>query len=180
MWAWGQSLNWGAYSTRGDPKLTMVTFGGTGIFSSGVTCCCSINLFLQYLAPSGIPHMTWEYAFLLWISLWLVAISWQWVLSVAILPTEVWVVVAPWHRHHAHQIPAFWEDSVLPLHCCRGLGECFVGCLVPSVPQKFCWGRCVVLSCSMAMYGLVPSISHFMRIVLMVCMCHSMNPLPLG
>ena len=38
----------------------------------------------------------------------------------------------------------------------------------------------VALSSSMAMYELVPSNSHLMMISLMVCICLSMNPWPLG
>ena len=38
----------------------------------------------------------------------------------------------------------------------------------------------VALCSSMAMYGLVPSNMHLMRIFLMVCICLSMNSWPLG
>ena len=38
----------------GAPIFTLVPFGGTGILSSSMTLPHGINLFHQYLAPSGV------------------------------------------------------------------------------------------------------------------------------
>ena len=38
----------------GAPIFTLVAFGGTGNFSSGMTFYYHINLFHQFLAPSGV------------------------------------------------------------------------------------------------------------------------------
>ena len=55
FWAWGLSLSlkWGT-CTMDAPILTPVAFDGTGSFSSGITLHCNINLFWQYLTPSGL------------------------------------------------------------------------------------------------------------------------------
>ena len=54
--AWGGSLSLDCdvYPTNGAPLLTLVSFGGTGNFSSGITLCHNISLFCQHLASSGV------------------------------------------------------------------------------------------------------------------------------
>ena len=80
--------------------------------------------------------MTWECFYLVWISLWLVAIDWFWVPSVAMLAAGVGVVVAPWHRNYAQHIPVSWEDCFTVV---GGSGDCWDGCFKTSVSHHQRW-----------------------------------------
>ena len=110
FWTWGLSLPFECSSLliRRSLMITLVAFSGIGNCSSGITLLHNINLCSLVFGTilRWIPLMTWECSYLVWISLWLVAIGCHWVPSVAILAAGVGVVKAPWHGHHAQYISA--------------------------------------------------------------------------
>ena len=113
FWTYGLSLslNWGAH-TMGAPIFILVAFGGTWhFFLSSMTFLHPINLCCWCFVLSEVdPHMIWEGSHLVWISLWLVAIGWHMMPSVAILSAGLGVVVAPWHGHHVLHISTPCKD----------------------------------------------------------------------
>ena len=54
FWTWGLSLSLDEVPALWVHLDTLVAFGGTGNFSSGMTLLHDINLFHQYLGPSGV------------------------------------------------------------------------------------------------------------------------------
>ena len=108
-----------------------------------------------------------------------------WGPSEAILAAGVRAVVTLWHGHHSQHIPVFLEDCQTASLLWGALviaGRVVLYLLFPrsSAREGVLSSKCVALSSSIAICGLVPSNSHLMRIFLMVCTCLSINPWPLG
>ena len=81
FWTWGLSLPFECSSLliRTSLMITQLFFTLVSLFSTTSTSFTGIWHNLGWIL-----HMTWECSQLVWISLWLVAIGWHWVPSVAI------------------------------------------------------------------------------------------------